>query len=195
MVSKIDEMGPKPKVRVDWTARVSGHCQSPPEVVYDRVADLRTHPQWNGPARPGGRGMLTMDAPAGPARVGSEFWSTGLEMDGRWNDSSVVTLADRPRLLEYVTNGSATGRSGRQSVALTAVYRYEITPAGSGSLVSLSIHITESAGEMNGMMAVPGLRQIGVLMTRSMLRRGLSGLIAAADRGRSTGRGMNKDRR
>ncbi len=173
MVSTIDEKGGKAKQRVDWSARVSGRCQAPPEAVYDRVADLRTHPEWNRPERPGAKGMLSMDAPDGPARVDEEFRSTGLEMEGTWRDQSVVTQAERPRLLEYVTTGRAVAKSGRQSAALTAVYRYEMKPAGSGSSVSLSVHITEFAGEMNGMMAVPGLRQIALLMTRWMLRRGL----------------------
>ncbi len=183
MVSTIDEKGGKAKQRVDWSARVSGRCQAPPEAVYDRVADLRTHPEWNRPERPGAKGMLSMDAPDGPARVGEEFRSTGLEMEGTWRDQSVVTQAERPRLLEYVTTGRAVAKSGRQSAALTAVYRYEMKPAGSGSSVSLSVHITEFAGEMNGMMAVPGLRQIALLMTRWMLRRGLGRLIAAAEGG------------
>src|SRR5713226_1535722 len=170
MVSTIDEKGGKAKQRVDWSARVRGRCQAQPEAVYDRVADLRTHPEWNRPER--------------PARVGEEFRSTGLEMEGTWRDQSVVTQAERPRLLEYVTTGRAVAKSGRQSAALTAVYRYEMKPAGSGSSVSLSVHITEFAGEMNGMMAVPGFRQIALLMTRRMLRCGLRRLIAAAEGGR-----------
>lgn len=184
MVTTHEEKRGTNKRRVDWTARVTVACHAPAEVVYDLVADLRRHPDWNGPDREGGKGMLSMEAPAGPAEVGAEFQSSGLETEGTWRDESVVTQADRPRLLEYVTTGHAVGKSGRQSAALTVVYRYEVEPAGTGSAISLSAHVTESAGEMNAMMAVPGLRQVARFMTRTMLRRGLRRLAAAAESGR-----------
>ena len=51
---------------------------APPEAVYDVIADLRNHLVWSGErAESDGFKMLTLDAPDGPATVGTTFTSTG----------------------------------------------------------------------------------------------------------------------
>jgi len=71
--------------------------KAPPEVVYDVIADLRNHLEWSGErADSDGFKMLTLDAPEGPAPVGTTFTSTGAASKDTFHDRSVVTEASRP---------------------------------------------------------------------------------------------------
>lgn len=181
MISTVEDKQAPAKRRVDWTARVTATCTAPAETVYEIVSDLQSHPRWNGPRRPGGHGMLTMDAPTGPGIPGTEFRSTGSEPEGIFSDRSVVTQAVRPRLFEYVTDARAVNKAGRQTTALTAVYRYEVEPTSAGSVVTFEGHFTEFAGELTTVMALPGLGQVALWVVRRALRRGLTGLVSAAE--------------
>ncbi len=54
-----------------------------PEAVYDVIADLRNHLVWSGErAEDEGFKMLTLDAPEGPATVGTSFTSSGIRRQG-----------------------------------------------------------------------------------------------------------------
>jgi hypothetical protein len=121
-----------------FMTRLSRHCSAPPEVVYDMVANLRTHLTWGGAEQKYDFRMLTLDAPAGPATVGASFTSTGaIPMSVReWSDRSVVTIAERPFTFEFVTH--ATMHRSRRSMEGTYRHRYEIAAAPGGSQVSYS---------------------------------------------------------
>ena len=120
----------------DNVARLTKHCSAPPEVVYDSIADLRAHPAWGGAKQRIGFGLLSLDAPDGPAAAGTTFSSTGaMPMSLRsWHDRSSVTVAQRPGAFEFVTHASL--RRSRRPMEATFRHRYDIAPAPGGSTVT-----------------------------------------------------------
>jgi hypothetical protein len=119
------------------TMRLTKSSSAPPEAVYDLIADLRTHLTWAGEQQRNDFRLLSLDAPAGPATVGTSFSSTGaIPMSvRRWEDRSTVTVAERTRVFEFVTH--ATVHRARRSMEATYRHRYEIAAApGGGSVVS-----------------------------------------------------------
>ena len=114
-------------------------CSAPPDVVYDFLADLGTHTTWGGKQQTSDFRLLSLEAPAGPASVGTTFTSTGtIPMSPRrWEDRSEVTAAERPNRFEFVTTAKARGT--RHSMEATYRHRYEIAAAPGGSKVSYSM--------------------------------------------------------
>jgi len=110
-----------------------------PETVYDLLADLQTHLTWAGTQQTSDFRLLSLDAPAAPATIGTTFSSTGsIPMSSqRWVDRSNVTAAERPNTFEFVT--TATTRGGRRSMEATYRHRYEIEVAQGGSKVSYTM--------------------------------------------------------
>jgi hypothetical protein len=119
-----------------FTMRLTRHCSAPSEVVYDVIADLRTHLTWGGAQQRSDFRLLSLDAPAGLATVGTSFTSTGaIPLSIRtWADRSTVTVAERPVAFEFVTQ--ATVRRSQRSMEATYQHRYEIAQAPGGSEVS-----------------------------------------------------------
>ena len=115
--------------------RLTKHSSAAPEVVYDLIADLRTHMTWGGTQQRSDFRLLSLDAPSGPATVGTSFTSTGsIPMSVRkWEDRSTVTAAERPRAFEFVTH-AIVHRSTR-SMEATYRHRYEIAAAPVGGSV------------------------------------------------------------
>ena len=58
-----------------YSGNVSVSCAAPPEVVYDILADLRTHVVWGGQTNRMHQRLLTIEAPDEPATVGTTFQS------------------------------------------------------------------------------------------------------------------------
>lgn len=114
-------------------------CSAPPDVVYDILADLRTHMTWAGTEQTGDFRLVSLEAPEGPARVGTTFTSTGTipVSSRRWEDRSTVTAAERPATFEFVTSATARG-SGRPMQA-TYRHRYDIAAAPGGSNVGYTM--------------------------------------------------------
>ena len=118
--------------RTGWPSpaiRFEGSCRAPAEVVYDLLADLRSHLEWAGERQGPTTRLLTLEAPPGPASVGVEFSSTG--SDGKaavWSDRSVVTEATRAEVFEFVTEGRRQGKPGTSPWLSTAAHRYVIAP-------------------------------------------------------------------
>lgn len=119
--------------------RLSKRSAVSPGVVYDLLADLRSHLRWAGQEQSADFRLLTMDAPAGPASQGTVFTTTGtIPMSAkRWEDRSTVTVAERPSTFEFLTEA----RAGHGSKAMLARYRhrYEIAPAPGGSTVTYTM--------------------------------------------------------
>ena len=110
-------------------------CEAPPEVVYDVIADLRNHLVWSGErADSDGFKMLTLDAPDGPAPVGTTFSSTGTAGKDRFHDRSVVTEATRPSRFVIETDARLERRRARTWEAHFS-HRYDIRPEGEGSRI------------------------------------------------------------
>jgi len=72
---------------------------APPDAVFDTIVDLRAHLEWSGErAASDTFKLLELDAPDGPALVGTEFSSSGAADNGTFHDRSVVhrSAATRP---------------------------------------------------------------------------------------------------
>src|ERR1700730_4434863 len=91
-----------------FSMRLTKPCSAPPEIVYDLLADLGSHLTWAGTQQSSDFRLLTLEAPPGPATAGTAFTSTGtIPMSMRhWQDRSEVTVAERPRTFEFVTNAT-----------------------------------------------------------------------------------------
>ncbi|HSS93300.1 MAG TPA: SRPBCC family protein [Candidatus Dormibacteraeota bacterium] len=120
-------------------ARFSRTCAAPPEVVYDMLADLRSHLRWGGAKQRADFRLLSLNAPDGPASVGTIFATTGtIPMSGkRWEDSSTVCEAVRPSTFEFVTQGKVG--SGPKAMMARYAHRYELAPVEGGSTVTYTM--------------------------------------------------------
>ncbi|TMB44023.1 MAG: SRPBCC family protein [Chloroflexi bacterium] len=159
--------------------QISRLCKARPEAVYDLVADLQSHLEWAGVRQTRDFHLVTLEAPPGPATVGTTFSSTGvIPMSGRrWSDRSTVTAADRPLNFEITTQARAGERR-----AMTAVYRhsYEISPAAGGSRVTYTMTQLSITNPMLR-WALPGMGRMTWLMTPMYAGRGLRNLLALAE--------------
>lgn len=167
----------------ELVVRLEEKCGAPAEIVYDLVADLRGHLIWAGEMQPKQTFRLTsVEAPEGPAAVGTEFRSTGADPMGRFTDSSVVTEAVPPRLLEFVTEARLDTKKGK-TVHWTNIHRYEIEPVASGCRITYTIRIVRLSA-LPGAMAmfkVPVLSGIGLKVSASYARRALRNLVKLAE--------------
>jgi Polyketide cyclase / dehydrase and lipid transport len=131
---------------------------APPEVVYDVIADLRNHLVWSGDrAEDEGFKMLTIDAPDGPATVGTTFTSSGTAGKDTFHDRSVVTDASRPRVFVIETDARLDrGRAKPWEAHFS--HRYDIQPGDEGS----RIVYTETVERVNYVpyWLKPGIRTI-----------------------------------
>ncbi len=103
---------------------------APPEAVFDVIADLRNHLIWSGErAESDGFKMLTLDAPQGPAAVGTAFTSSGSAGKDTFHDRSVVTQVTRPRTFVIETDAHLERRKAETWEAHFS-HRYDIEPDG-----------------------------------------------------------------
>lgn len=163
--------------------RLDVRCGAPAEVVYGLLADVRSHLVWAGEMQRKKNFRLTsVDAPQGAAGVGTEFRSTGADPMGRFTDSSVVTEAVPPRLLEFVTEARLDTKKGK-TVHWTNVHRYEVEPTGDGCRVVYTLRIVRLSalpGSM-AMLKVPVLSAIGLKVSASYARKTLRNLVTLAE--------------
>ena len=124
---------------------VSTRSDAAPARIYAALADLSTHTTWAGSMH--GKknlGLRTIAPSANPAVVGSEFDSTGDDPMGRFTDHSVVTEATSPSVFEFVTEGHLDPKKRGAAPSDTRItYRYEIRPAGAGSVISYRLHVSK----------------------------------------------------
>jgi len=161
--------------------RFEGRSEATAEAVYDLLADLRTHLQWAGAKQLETTRLLTMEAPAGPARVGTEFVTSG--SDGkvaRFEDRSVVTEASRPAVFEFVTESRRHGKPGSRPWHLTLIHHYEIESEPAGCRVTYAEEITRMSGAPRA-FAMPGIRRLIYRISARYMRRGFDTLIAMAE--------------
>jgi hypothetical protein len=167
----------------ELSAGASTACRAPAETVYDLLADLRSHLIWAGHWQKGNTRLVVVDAPEGPAGVGTEFRTEGTDPMGRFTDASVVTEADPPRVFEFVTEAHLATRRGR-GVDWTNVHRYELTPQPSGGCrIGYRIRITRIS-ELPGMLAmfkVPGLSAVALKAAEGVAKRGVRNLARLAE--------------
>ena len=152
------------------------------ERVYGALADLSRHTVWGGSMhKKKNFGLTSLDAPAGPASVGTEFRSTGVDPMGRFSDRSVVTEASRPSLFEYVTEGHLEPKKkGKPASETTITHRFEIEPRSDGCLVTYRGHVarwTNPPSSLTSGLLRPIVRAVVKSYSKKMLRN----LIASAD--------------
>jgi len=160
--------------------RFEGRCAAPADVVFELLADLSNHLEWAGRRQLETTRLLTLDAPSGTARVGTEFRTTG--SDGkvaRWSDLSVVTEAIGPYVFEFVTEGLRQEKSGAAPWHSTAVHRYEITAEPGGCRVVYTEDLTRLTGAPKLLLA-PGVSRLLFRVSAKYMRRGFQGLLDLA---------------
>ena len=163
--------------------QVNAASRAAPGQVYAALADLRKHIEWAGKRQPRKMRLLSMDAPRGLAKTGTEFSSTGLNPNGTFSDHSVVTEATPGRAFEFVTESVLTPKGGAQPVEWTLVHRYEIAPgAKGGSTVSYRYRITRISHLIGPLRLLRTPMAFVVRRMWSMVTgKGLRNLIAVAE--------------
>jgi len=168
--------------------QLSRPCSAPPDVVYDFLVDLGTHLTWAGTQQTSDFRLLSLDAPVGPAGVGTTFSSVGtIPMSSRrWEDRSKVTAAERPNTFEFVTSATASG--AKRSMEATYRHRYEIAATPAGSKVNYSM----TQLTMSNPLFRLGLPVVKTLTWRLgipfMAGRGFRNLLALAEQRAHSGR-------
>jgi hypothetical protein len=177
--------------RTTWrnpVLRFEGERRAPAEVVYDLLVDLQSHLEWAGQRQAETTRLLTLEAPSGPAVVGTEFFTTGSDgKAARWTDRSVVTEAIRPVVFEFVTEGKRQGKAGSRPWLATAVHRYEIASLPAGCRVTY----TEDLTRLDGAPRIMVGRVVSRLVFRvsaKYMRRGFDALLAVAEERARSGR-------
>jgi hypothetical protein len=169
-------------LKKEFVVRVEANSMASADAVYAVLADLTTHTIWAGERQAKKTRLLTIDSPARPATVGTEFRSTGVDPMGTFEDSSVVTEASPGRAFEFVTEARLTTKKGKTS-HWTNVQRYELTPIPEGTRIAWTGRITR-IDELPGMVAlfnVPVLRELGVKMSAKVSRRTVRNLAKYAE--------------
>jgi uncharacterized protein YndB with AHSA1/START domain len=162
--------------------RVEATSKASPEAVYEVLSDPRTHLRWAGEQQKPKTRLVSVEAPEGRARVGTEFRTTGLDPMGTFSDRSVVTEAVPGRTFEFVTEAELTTKKGRR-IDWTNVHRYELEPTAGGSKIAYTFRIVRIS-ELTGMLAmfkVPGLRGLAIKASTGVAKRGVRNLARTAE--------------
>lgn len=152
------------------------------ESVYEVLADLRGHRTWAGERQKPKTRLLTVDAPDGPARVGTEFTTTGADPMGRFTDRSVVTEATPPSAFEFVTEARLVTKRGRIA-DWTNVHRYELSSTADGCRIEYSVRVARISA-LPGALALFNVRPLAGLVRKAsagVARRGVRNLAKAAE--------------
>lgn len=110
--------------------------KAPPDVVYDTICDLRAHLEWSAErAASDTFKLLELDAPDGPALVGTGFTSSGAADNGTFHDRSVVAEASRPAVFVVETDSRLDRTRGATSY-VHFTHRYDVAADGDGSRIT-----------------------------------------------------------
>jgi uncharacterized protein YndB with AHSA1/START domain len=167
----------------EFVVTAEASSDAPPEAVYRVLADLSTHLVWAGERQGKRTRLLTLDAPAGQATVGTEWRSTGADPMGSFADRSVVTEATVGEVFEFVTEARLTTKKGVVS-DWTLVARFELEPAGPGGCrivwTSRVTRISALAGSLR-ILEIPGLRRLALAASAKVGRRSARNLARVAE--------------
>lgn len=176
-------------LKQELVVRVEATSRATTEAVYAVLADLSSHIAWAGERQGKRTRLLTIDAPAGPAVVGTEFHSTGADPMGTFSDRSVVTEATPGKAFEFVTEARLTTKKGI-ATDWTNVERYELEPTVGGCRIVSTSRVTRIS-ELPGMLGafnVPGLRALGLAVSAKVSRRSVRNLARVAEERAEGGR-------
>jgi hypothetical protein len=162
-----------------FRTQTSATSNASPEAVYEVIADLRAHLVWSGErASDDGFKMLSLEAPEGPATVGTTLSSSGAAENGTFHDRSVVTEASRPNRFVIETDSRLDRKRGRPWEAHFS-HRYDVQPEGNGS----RIVYTETVERVNHVpyWLRPGIRSIFRIYVNRADRKQLQNLARLAE--------------
>jgi uncharacterized protein YndB with AHSA1/START domain len=166
----------------ELSASVQATGRASAEQVFDVLADLRSHAEWGGERQKTKTRIVSIEAPAGQASVGTEFGSRGLDPMGQFTDRSVVTEAVRPSVFEFVTDARLETKKGR-STDWTVIHRYELDPQPEGSRIRYTIRLTRVSDLFGPLVLfkIPGLRALGMKASAALAKRGVTNLARLAE--------------
>jgi hypothetical protein len=162
-----------------FVTRTSVTSGAAPADVYATIADLRNHLEWSGErASDENFKLVELDAPPGPAAVGTTFTSSGTADNGTFHDRSEVTVADAPRAFVIETDAHLDRTRGRPWDA-HFVHRYDVEPDGDGSRITY----TETVERVSYVpyWLQPGIRTLFTVYVNRADRKQLANLARLAE--------------
>ena len=178
-----NKRGPRANaLKREFELRVEVPSRASAESVYKVLADIGSHLTWAGERQKNKTRLLSVEAPDGPASVGTEFATTGTDPMGRFTDRSVVTEATRPSVFEFVTEAHLLTKKGKVA-DWTNVHHYDLEPAAGGSRIAYTFRITRISA-LPGMLALYNVRALERLVKRASqgpAKRGVENLARLAE--------------
>lgn len=169
-----------------YRTQTSVTSSAPPDVVFETIADLRNHLDWSGErASSETFKLLSIDAPDGPAAVGTAFSSSGAADNGTFNDRSVVTEATSPTTFVIETDSQLDRKRGKPWDA-HFIHRYDVTPEGEGSRITYTETIERVSYVPYWLQ--PGVRSIFKVYVNRADRKQLENLARLAEERSGSGR-------
>ena len=162
--------------------RAEEHSAATAEGVFHVLTDLRSHLEWAGAMQGKKTRLVSLEAPEGAAKVGTEFETTGTDPMGRFSDRSVVTEATPNEVFEIVTEARLDTKKG-EPVDWTLVNRYELSPEGTGCRIVYAERVTRISA-LPGMLAIfrmPVLRRVALKVSAAVTRRSVRNLARLAE--------------
>jgi hypothetical protein len=153
--------------------------EAAPALVYETIADLRNHLDWSGDRASDEKfKLLSLEAPEGPAAVGTSFTSSGTAENGTFRDRSQVTVATPPTAFVIETDAHLDRTRGRPWDAHFS-HRYDIAPDGTGSRITY----TETIERVNYVpyWLQPGIRSLFKIYVNRADRKQLGNLARLAE--------------
>jgi hypothetical protein len=169
-------------LRHELVTSVRARSSAPAEVVYDLLADLPSHLEWGGERQSAKTRLVSVDAPDGPATIGTEFRTIGADHIGEFRDSSVVTEATRPSVFEFVTEARLTTKK-RAVADWTNIHCYQIVPDADGCTIAYTVRVARISA-LPGPLAlfnIPGLSRLALKGAAAGERRGIRNLARLAE--------------
>jgi len=164
-----------------YVVTVVHECRAPSEAVYDLLADLKSHLEWGGRRHPRtSQRMISIEAPDGPATAGVEFESIGATSGRPWHDRSKVTVAVRPSVFEFATEGWLENPENGP-IEAAWVHRYEIKPSGEGCTVSYRGVRTSFSGSLSKLPHIVHPELFYNIVVPSVVERGVANLVQLAE--------------
>jgi hypothetical protein len=160
-----------------YVTQTSALSSAPPQVVYETISDLRNHLDWSGErASSQTFKLLSIEAPDGPAAVGTTFTSSGAADNGTFRDRSEVTVATAPSAFVIETDAHLDRKRGRPWDA-HFIHRYDVAPEGS------RITYTETIERVNYVpyWLKPGVRSVFKVYVNRADRKQLENLARLAE--------------
>ncbi len=151
----------------------------PAEVLYDVLALVPTHLSWAGEqAKHKTFKLLTLEAPAEVATVGTTFSSTGENGNGVFHDRSTVTLADPGKGFAFETASHLDRKRGK-GWDVQFRHRYELSESAEGTRVHYTCEVRP--GNYVPYWLKPGVKQVVRFGTRGWMRDNLTNLARLAE--------------